>query len=288
LFMTAGPVSGIVGGPISGALLDCGRPGGLAGWQWMFLLEGLPAIVLGVLARIFLANGPEAARWMTTEEKTWLGTKLARAGRAVTGICAEQESAPWYASGRLWGLALVYFGLNTCTYGVSLWLPSALEALSGLPNLLLGVVSAVPYIVAATAMVLVGMHSDRTGERRKHVAWCAVVGAVALLAAGFSTALALSVAAFGIALAASSSMAGPFWVMATGILAENAAARGIALINAIGNLGSGFGPYWIGYLRDATKGFRAGFWTVAVMLSVAGMVVMKAGTKKSATNTRAK
>jgi MFS transporter, ACS family, tartrate transporter len=288
LFMTAGPVSGIVGGPISGALLDWGRPGGLAGWQWMFLLEGLPAIVLGVLAWIFLVNGPESARWLTAEEKSWLGTNLAETDRAVVRNRGERHAAPWYASGRLWGLALAYFGLNTCTYGVSLWLPSALESLSGLPNLLLGVVSAVPYIVAATAMVLVGMHSDRTGERRKHVAGCAMVGAVALVAAGFSTALAVSVAAFGIALASSSSMAGPFWAMASGMFAESTAARGIALINAIGNLGSGFGPYWIGYLRDATKGFRAGLWTVAGMLCVAGMLVMKAGTKKNETNNRTK
>jgi len=288
LFMTAGPVSGIVGGPISGALLDWGRPGGLAGWQWMFLLEGIPAIVLGVVAWTFLTNGPEAARWLTAEEKNWLRTKLAQTGRAVVGNSAEPGAAPWYASGKLWGLALVYFGLNTCTYGVSLWLPSALQSLSGLPNLLLGVVSAVPYIVAAIAMVLVGMHSDHTRERRKHVAGCAMVGAVALVAAGFSTALALSVAAFGIALAASSSMAGPFWAMASGILAESAAAKGIALINAIGNLGSGFGPYWIGYLRDATKGFRAGLWTVAGMLCVAGMMVMTAGTKKERSNNRTK
>lgn len=279
LFMTAGPVSGIVGGPISGALLDWGRAGGLAGWQWMFLLEGIPAIALGVAAWVFLANGPEEAKWLTGEEKSWLEAKLVerKEGGATSG---EKVARRWYASGSLWRLALVYFGLNTCTYGVSLWLPSALKNLSGFPNLLLGVVSAVPFVVAAAAMVLVGMHSDKTGERRKHIAACAFAGGLALLAAGFPAGLAVSVAAFGVALAASSSMAGPFWAMANGVLAENAAARGIALINAIGNLGSGFGPYWIGYLRDATQGFRAGLWSVAGMMGVAGILVMTVGTNK--------
>ena len=279
LFMAAGPVSGIVGGPVSGALLDWGRPGGLAGWQWMFLMEGIPAILLGALARKILANGPEEARWLEDKEKSWLRGKLAARQPFVRRASHGESEKAWYASGKVWRLALVYFGLNTCTYGVSLWLPSALKNLSGLPNLLLGVVSAVPYAVAVLAMVLVGMHSDRTRERRKHVAACAMFGAAALLVAGASTGLAVSVGAFGLALAASSSMTGPFWAMASGALTESAAAKGIALINAIGNLGSGFGPYWIGYLRDATQGFRAGLWSVAGMLFVAGVVVITVRTK---------
>ena len=276
LFMAAGPVSGIVGGPVSGALLDWGSPGGMAGWQWMFLMEGLPAMVLGVVAWMVLPNGPQEARWLDETEKSWLRAKLA-VRLPSTGERARASRQPgkaWYASGTVWRLAVVYFGLNTCTYGVSLWLPSALKSLAGLPNLLLGMVSAVPYMVAVLAMVLVGMNSDRTGERKKHVAVCAMFGAAALLTAGVSTGLAMSVAAFGLALAASSSMTGPFWAMASGALAENAAARGIALINSIGNLGSGFGPYWIGYLRDVTKGFQAGLWSVAGILFVAGVVVL--------------
>jgi ACS family tartrate transporter-like MFS transporter len=273
LFMTAGPVSGMVGGPVSGALLDWGSPGGLAGWQWMFLMEGIPAIVLGMLAWMFLTNGPEEANWLGETERSWLRQKLVRRGSSAAAANRETPEE-WYASGRLWRLAVVYFGLNTCTYGVSLWLPSALKSLSGLPNLLLGFVSAVPYVVAVLVMVLVGINSDRTGERRRHVAVCAIGGALALLIAGFSTGLAVSVAAFGLALAASSAMTGPFWALASGILAESAAARGIALINSIGNLGSGFGPYWIGKLRDVTHGFSAGLWSVAGMMAMAGVVVM--------------
>jgi len=272
LFMTAGPVSGVIGGPISGALLDWNHRGGLAGWQWMFLIEGIPAILLGVVAFLFLTDRPEEARWLTSAEKHWLRQSLQEKEHARSATPATTRA--WFANPGLWGFALVYFGLNTCTYGVSLWLPSVLKSLTGLPNLLLGFLSAVPYLVAAMLMVLVGTHSDRTSERRWHIALSATAGAMALLAAGFSSAVGLSVAAFSIALAASSSMAGPFWAMASGTLGVASAARGIALINAIGNLGSGFGPYWIGHLRDTTGGFRGGLVTVAFLLALAGITIL--------------
>jgi ACS family tartrate transporter-like MFS transporter len=273
LFTAAGPVSGIVGGPISGALLDWDRLGGLAGWQWMFLMEGIPAIVLGMAAWLYLADGPEDAHWLSPEEKGWL---IQNVGTTKDRARAEPHhtTPAWFASPKLWRFAAVYFGLNTCTYGVSLWLPSVLENLSGLPNFLLGVVSAAPYLVAASVMVLVGIHSDRTGEQRWHIALSAFAGAGALFVAGYSSGLALSVAAFGIALASSSSMVGPFWAMASATLTESTAAREIALINAIGNLGSGFGPYWIGYLRDLTHGYRAGLWSVAFLISFAGLIIL--------------
>lgn len=272
-FMTAGPISGVIGGPISGALLEWDRRGGLAGWQWMFLMEGIPAIILGVIAWFYLVNGPEDARWLSPQEKSWLRQR--REATKNIGTIKQGNAEPaWWTSADLWRLVLVDFILNICTYGVSLWLPSALKNVSGLSNLLVGVTSAVPNLLAAVAMVLVGLHSDRTGERRWHIAFSAFAGAGALLAAGVSTNVILSVAAFGIALAASSSMAGTFWSMTSATLTESTAARGIALINAIGNLGSGFGPYWIGYLRDVTHSFRAGLWSVAVAMAIAGFTIL--------------
>jgi MFS transporter, ACS family, tartrate transporter len=273
LFMTAGPVSGIVGGPISGTLLQWDQRGGLAGWQWMFLLEAIPAILLGIVAYLFLSDGPQHARWLTPEEKDWLHQSLREDPREKNMPTADADTA-WITGPNLWGFAFVYFGLNTCTYGISLWLPSALKSLAGLPNLLLGFLSAVPYLVATTLMVIVGIHSDRTAERRWHVALSAFAGSFALIAAGFSTSLSVSVGAFAIALAASSSMAGPFWAMASGTLAVSTAARGIALINAIGNLGGGFGPYWIGYLHSATGNFRAGLLSGALLLALSGFTVL--------------
>ena len=273
LFMTAGPISGVIGGPISGALLELDRRSGLAGWQWMFLMEGIPAILLGIAAWFYLVDGPDEAPWLSSEEKSWIRKKR-EAVQVRATIKQTGEANAWWASADLWRLVVVDFILNNCTYGVSLWLPSALKNVSGLPNFLVGVASAVPNLLAAVIMVLVGLHSDRTGERRWHIAFSAFAGAAALLAAGVSTGVVFSVIAFGIALAASSSMAGTFWSMASATLSESAAARGIALINAIGNLGSGFGPYWIGYLRDVTKGFRAGLWSVAFLMALAGLTIL--------------
>jgi ACS family tartrate transporter-like MFS transporter len=273
LFMTAGPVSGVIGGPISGWLLDWNHRGGLAGWQWMFLLEAVPAIILGFAAWFFLADNPVRAPWLSPAEKSWLLQTLDGEASPASATSTEHPGL-WFVNARLWGFALVYFGLNTCTYGISLWLPTALHSLTGLSNFLLGLLSAVPYLSAAILMVLIGTHSDRTGERRWHIAFSAFTGGMALVVSGFSPGIAISVFCFAIALSASSSMAGPFWAMASGSFTAAAAARSIALINAIGNLGSGFGPYWIGHLRDTTGSFRAGLLSVAALLTLAGLIVL--------------
>jgi MFS transporter, ACS family, tartrate transporter len=273
LFMTAGPVSGVIGGPISGLLLDWNHRGGLAGWQWMFLLEAVPAILLGFAAWFFLADNPRRAPWLSAAERSCLLMTLDDEASPASVISPEHPG-PWFVSARLWGFALVYFGLNTCTYGISLWLPTALHSLTGLSNFLLGLLTTVPNLAAAILMVLIGAHSDRTGERRRHIAFSSFAGGIALAVSGFSPGIAISVFCFAIALSASSAMAGPFWAMASGSLTAATAARSIALINAVGNLGSGFGPYWIGYLRDTTGSFRAGLLSVAALLTLAGLIVL--------------
>jgi ACS family tartrate transporter-like MFS transporter len=282
LFMTAGPVSGVIGGPISGLLLDWNHRAGLAGWQWMFLLEAIPAILLGFAAWLFLVDNPGRAPWLSPAEKSWLLQTLD--GQASpASVTSTERPGLWFVNARLWGFALVYFGLNTCTYGISLWLPTALQSLTGLSNFLLGLLSTVPYLAAAILMVLIGAHSDRTGERRWHIAFSAFAGGIALVVSGFSPGIAISVFCFAIALSASSSMAGPFWAMASGSFTAAAAARSIALINAVGNLGSGFGPYWIGHLRQTTGSFHAGLLSVAALLTLAGLIVLflDRGTRRS-------
>ena len=273
LFMTAGPVSGVIGGPISGLLLDWNHRGGLASWQWMFLLEAIPAILLGFAAWFFLADHPGRAPWLSPAEKSWLLQTLDDKASAISKTSTEYPGL-WFINARLWGFALVYFGLNTCTYGISLWLTTALESLTSLSNFLLGLLSTVPYLAAAIFMVLIGAHSDRTSERRWHIALSAFAGGSALIVSGFSPGVAVSVFCFAIALSSSSSMAGPFWAMASGSFTAAAAARSIALINAMGNLGSGFGPYWIGHLRGTTGSLRTGLLSVAAMLTLAGLIVL--------------
>lgn len=274
LLLTAGPISGLVGGPISGALLDWNHKSGLAGWQWMFLMEGLPAIVLGICAYLFLSDSPENARWLNGDERRRLLKDLQAEEEQAIKLPAAKKGYAWLLNPNLWGFAVVFFGINTCTYSVSLWLPSALQSVSGFSNLVLGFLSAIPYLVASVLMVAIGTHSDHTLERRWHIALSAMMGGVALLAAGYSTGPIVSIIGFSLALSASSSMAGPSWAMASPLMTARTAAPMIALINAMGNLGGGVGPYLIGYLKDITGSFRAGLVGVALLMFVACVTVL--------------
>lgn len=269
LFMTAGPLSGVVGGPISGMLLSLPPSAGLAGWQWLFLIEGLPAVMLGAIVFFSLADHPKDARWFSEEQRAWLLATLDRE-RAPQSAEHPPDMLSVFFTGRIWLLVLVYFGLNTASYGISLWLPKLLQSASHESNLFIGAISAVPYLAAAVAMVLVGQHSDRTGERRWHVSISAFVGAMALLAGGYATSLPAVVAALSIALMSVSSMVGPFWVLPTKFLQGTAAAAGIALINSLGNLGGFFGSYVIGAVRATTGSFRGGLLIAAATLALCG------------------
>jgi ACS family tartrate transporter-like MFS transporter len=279
LFMTAVALAGVVGGPVSGALLTMTGVGGLAGWQWLFLLEGLPAVVLGIVVLLYLPNGPADAPWLTPAERTFLLGRVRAGGERSEGTHQTVRSA--LASGRIWLFSLSYCGIVAALYGISFWLPTILQGLSSLPDFTVGVLSALPYVVAAVGMVLVGRHSDSTGERRWHVAGSAFIGAAGFLlsAATRSPAPALgaiSVAALGIFAAMP-----PFWAMPTAILRGSGAAAGIALINSIGNLGGFLGPYSIGLIRNATQGFAGALVALAASLVVGGLLALAAPSNRT-------
>ena len=270
-FMTAAPLAGVVGGPISGALLSLHNRGGLSGWQWLFLIEGLPAIVLGAVVVYYLTDLPADADWLPSEQRQWLIDTLER--EQHTTSASGYSSAPRaLLSGRIWLLTFMYFGMNTCTYGISLWLPTVIHSLSGVSNVVIGLLSAIPYVAAAISMVIVGYHSDRTGERRWHASILAFVGSGALLAAAYSGSVAPMIAAISLAVLAEFSMMGPFWSMPTTLLAGGGAAAGIALINSVGNLGGLFGPYVMGKLRLSTGSFKGGLLVVAAAMAFAGCI----------------
>ena len=268
-FMTAAPLSGVVGGPISGALLGLHLRAGLAGWQWMFLLEGIPAILLSGGVVVYLTDAPAQATWLSDGERESL---LAALGSETPNEAATTLSA--LRSTRIWMLAFVYFGLNTVSYGISLWLPNLIKSLARVSPLRIGVLSSIPYIAAAIAMVVVGLHSDCSGERRWHTAIPAFSGACALAVAAYSGSLALTIVTVSVAVLGVFSMMGPFWAMPTGILQGGAAAAGIALINSIGNLGGFVGPYVIGLVRTSSGEFRGGLLLVSAALFASGLVVL--------------
>jgi ACS family tartrate transporter-like MFS transporter len=270
LFMTAAPVAMLIGAPVSGLLLELDGALGLHGWQWLFLVEGLPACVLGVMALTWLTDRPEQASWLPPDERAWLEQEMARerASRAGHGHDRVLQSL---ASGKVWLLSLVYFMNTTVTYGIFLWLPSILEDASGLSGLRLSLITAIPFVFALVAMVLVGRHSDRTGERKGHVAACALVAALGLLlVVWFQSSVALVVFSFALCQIGQRSVMPPFWAIPPIFLGGAAAAAGIALINAIGNLGGYFGPTVMGFLKDQTGGYSGG------LLVLVGALVLEA------------
>src|SRR5215467_598220 len=276
-FMTAVVIAGIVGGPISGSLLSLDGFGGLAGWQWLFLVEGLPAVALGFVVLRVLPEQPSEARWLTPAEKLALTTQLAEEA-AVEGSVHSIRGA--LTSGRMWLLAAVYFTIPVELYALSFWLPQIVKSASAASDLEVGMLSAIPYAVAAVAMVVVGRHSDRTGERRWHIALSAAVGGIALALAGFARSVVPAIVLLSIATAGLASMLGPFWAFATSFLGGIGAAAGIALVNSVGNIGGFVGPNIVGYVREATSGFAAGLAIVGGILVAGGVLVLTVNPSK--------
>ena len=273
LFMTAAPLAGVVGGPISGMLLGV-KLGHLMGWQWLFLIEGLPAILLGGVVLAFLTDRPEIATWLTGEERSWLVQQLAGEERPQLRASSSVFSALTQA--RVWMLVVVYLGVTTSAYGIGLWLPSLLRSASGSSNLVIGFLSAIPYLATMVAMVVVASHSDRTRERKWHLAGSAFACSIALACAAYSTSTTADVVFLSITLMAAFSMNGPFWATTTEMLTETSAAAGIALINSFGNLGGFLGPYTIGLIRTWTGSFRGGLLAVGALLAVSGVLALLA------------
>ncbi len=272
-FLAAIPLSGIIGSPISGALLELDGVRGLTGWQWLFLLEGLPSVIVGVWVLRYLTDRPSHARWLTPEEAAWLERTL----EAERAEMAEPHGVGFVRALKnpnVWHLALIYFLIVVGLYGFALWLPQLVKTIPGLSNFEIGVVTAIPYVVAAIGMVLVGARSDRTGERYLHMAVTTLVGAVGFVLAAYlrspvALVIALAIVAFG-ALAP----IGVFWSLPTAFLKGQAAAGGIAFINSLGALGGFVGPYAVGLVRKRTGSFEAALLTLAGVMLAAVVVAL--------------
>ena len=223
-------------------------------------------------ALAYLPDGPASASWLTPEERRSLAARM-RPEQAVEAHHAATLGAA-LADRRVWRLAVLYFVLVTGLYGVGLWLPQMVKGLSGLGDVMVGVVSAAPYLVAAVGMVLVGRHSDRTGERRWHVAAPAFVGALGLALVAYLHSPIAALAALSLAALGTSSTLGPFWSTPASLLRGTGAAAGIALINSIGNFGGFAGPYLIGLVKEATGSFAGGLPVLAGGLVAAGLLAL--------------
>ncbi len=275
LFMMAAPVAIIIGAPISNRLLALDGALGIRGWHWLFIMEGLPAVLLGLFALRALTDRPRDADWLSTRDRDWLTRKMAEenARRAAIGHTSLGRSL---RSGRVWLLCCVYFLNTVVTYGIFLWLPKMLtEAAGGRQSFALSLMTALPFCAALVAMFLVGRHSDRTGERKYHVAACTITAAIGLvLAVVFRGNLWLVVLSFTLSQIGQRSVQGVFWAIPPIFLGGTAAAACIGLINAIGNLGGWVGPSLMGMLRQATGTYSRGLLVLAAALAIETLVVI--------------
>ncbi len=276
-FMTAIALAGIIGGPVSGYVMETfDGIMQLRGWQWLFLLEGLPAVLLGVVTYFWLDDSPEKAAWLSSDEKYFLVQQLAYDCDHPQTNQTHETLKQAFTSRLVWLLALIYFCLALGLYGVSFWLPQIIHDLGQGGLIVTGLLSAVPYCLAILSMVIVARSSDAHQERRWHIASSAFIGSVGLvILVLFRGQAFMSIAALGIAASGILSALSTFWTLPTAILSGRAAAGGIALINSIGNLGGYFGPFLLGWVKQTSGNLDAGLYVLAVGLLLAGVLVAR-------------
>jgi ACS family tartrate transporter-like MFS transporter len=270
-FMTATAVAGIIGAPFSTLLLRLDGVAHIAGWKWLFVGEGLPSIVLGCCVLFVLTDRPEDADWLSIPERQWLLAEV-KAHEPQSATTAGTHLLHAFRNGTVWLLASIYFAISVGLYGLSLWLPVVVKNLSHAADLRVIALTAIPYLLAAVAMLLVARSSDRSGERKWHLCACLAGGAIAFLLSAALVNPLLAITALFVAAAGIWGGFGPFWALPTGMLRGAAAAGGIALINSIGALGGFCGPYLMGRVSDLTHSFRAALLVCSALLLLAAMV----------------
>ena len=271
MLMAGAPASLIVGGPLSAIFLKVHWLG-LSGWRWLMLLEGVPALVLGIVTLFYLTDRPEHAKWLRPEERDWLTGELAREREA-----RKSSISAWKALGdpRVLLLAATLFLGLTATYGIALWMPKIIEKLSASGVSRVSLVASVPYLFALPVMLLIGWHSDRAGERRWHAAIPRIAAGVALAVCVLpGEHVWISIAALSVAAAGFYGSHAGFWPIPSMFLGSAAAAASIGLINSCGNLGGFLGPYVIGFLRDRTGGFGASLVFLSACSIASGLLIL--------------
>jgi MFS family permease len=254
-FMAAVPLSGVLGGPVSGWILErMSAVGGLRGWQWLYIVEAVPSILAGIAALAFLQDEPSRANWLSDEEKTLLVTHLKEEETRKKSAGAGHHSLrDAFRSPKIWVLCLIYFGFVMGNYGIGFWLPQIVKETLTKDPFDIGLLTAIPWAAAAVAMVAVGHHSDVTGERCWHIALAGIAGALAFAVSavpGISGVMGL--VALTVATACLLSVFPTFWSLPTAFVTGAAASAGIAWINSVGNLAGYLSPFLVGVIRDTT------------------------------------
>ncbi len=287
-FMTATAVAGVIGAPLSSALLKLEGVSGLHGWQWLFLVEGVPTFLMGFSVLAIMKDHPDDAGWLTGEEKKWLDDELEQ-DRKEGGARTHENLMDAFKMPMVWVLAGIWFLDQVGLYTVNLWMPLILNGLMhGNKNASMALSAGdashvakwavLPYIAATVAMVVVGWSSDKTGERRWHIAGCLGLAAMGFVWAGVAHSFIAGLMAMCLAAVGYWSIMGPFWALPTRVLGGQAAAGGVAIITMVGGVGAFLGPYLTGKMKDVTHSFEGGLFAVAAMaaLGAVGCALLKA------------
>lgn len=269
-FTVATPISVALGGPISTALLGLDGAFGLAGWQWVFITEAAPAVILGFVVLIYLRDRPTAASWLTPEEKEWLTTELAQERRELEAV-RTYTLFQSLTNIRVLALAVIYFGIVTASVGLVLFVPQIIKQL-GVSNLETGFLTMIPYVVGTASMIVWGYVSDRMQERRWNLFVGCLVGGAGLIVAGLLGGSFWSLAAMCLATIGFYGSKGPFWPLPSTFLTGTAAAAGMALINSVGNVGGFLGPFVVGWIKDSTGSFDNGLYALAGFMLLAAVI----------------
>ncbi|EJB06161.1 sugar phosphate permease [Rhizobium leguminosarum bv. trifolii WSM597] len=272
-FMSAIPISAIFGNPLSGLLMDSFHgTHGLSGWQWMFLIEAVPAILFGVATFFYLDDTIHDAKWLNDEEKRVLTANIEAENRIKT--TSPHSIAATLTDRRVWLMCLIYFCFVLGQYGLNFWMPSIVKASGVSGNLNIGLISAIPYICTFVVMLALGRSADRLRERRWHLVVPAVIAAGGFVAATMATSTTVSIVCLSLAAAGAISCAPLFWSLPTAFLAGTGAAAGIAWINSVGKLAGFLGPFLVGYLKDFTGTNSAGMYLLAAALIIGSLAVL--------------
>ncbi|RMO89279.1 hypothetical protein ALQ32_04933 [Pseudomonas syringae pv. tagetis] len=277
LFMSAIPVSGLLGGPFSGWILNhfAAGQGGMAGWQWMFLIQGLPTVALGVLAFFVLCDKVEDARWLTPEQRQRVKTDITHdeLNRPVQG---KSSVASVLTMPFIWVLGFIYFCIQSGVYAINFWLPSIIKNLGFSDALVIGWISAVPYLMAGVFMLLVGRSADLRNERRWHLVVPMLMGATGLIiAANFATVPLIAILGLTIATMGALTSLPMFWPLPTALLSASVAAGGLALINSIGQMAGFLSPYLVGWIKDQTGSTTLALYSLAALTIVGSLVALR-------------
>jgi ACS family tartrate transporter-like MFS transporter len=276
-FMAATAVAGVVGAPLSNLLLRLNGVAGIAGWKWLFVGEGVPSMLLGLMVFWALADDPASAKWLPEDERGWLIETL-EAERAGISAAHSVHLRDVWRNGMMWRLSGIYFLLSVGLYSLSLWLPVVLKQISGASEARVILLTVVPWLMATLAMLVIAHFSDRRQERRRFLLASLFAAMLGFALSAWLVNPWLAVAALSLAAAGAWSCLPPFWAMPTAMLRGTAAAGGIAIINSAGALGAFCGPLLMGLVSDATHSFHAALGTVAVLLLIAAALAWRLGT----------